>query len=317
MPPRINRSQPWEIYAVEEDGFLDSDCQDFSLVSHVTHVDNAVGVVKAGALIPRLVEDESKLRTRRILVNWLSPNFWNDGFRYGNVSFDFPFSELIRNKYFYWVEAIKHTPTSPTACRILITTVNRDQSPYLDRYEPQQKNGPWWWHRPSNKHYRNPRYALEFMFEQELALDGCSTIDFVKHHPEQCAIDYRTCVEKGLPADRGGALFIAGVLSQGLGITNHLCSRESRTGKWHAKGERQGAFYFLQAKLARLPYGGDVTAGTSVATALARSLVAALFRKDVKELKVLSQLFASPEDLQGAIKKMVKESFGIDNCFDE
>jgi len=107
---------PWFAYRVKEDDFLDAECEEFTSVAHVTHVENALSIVKCSALRPQLVYDESKLRKRRILVIWLSPNYWHDGFRYGNVSFEFDFGELIEGKRIYWVEDVKHTPQSPTNC---------------------------------------------------------------------------------------------------------------------------------------------------------------------------------------------------------
>lgn len=310
-------AQEWETYSVREDGILDNECQEFDVISHVAHIENALSILKSKTLVPQLVRDLSKLKKRRILVNWLSPNFWANGFRYGNVSFSFEFRELIKDKRFYWVEALKHTPTSPTACRILITRVNRDQSPYLDIYDPEQKDGPWWWNKRKDKHHWNSRFALEFMFEGELSLDDCLEIDFVKHHDHQCAIDPSSCVEKGYPADRGATLVIAGAIGQDLTVAKRLCGRRTASGRFRPKGKWDFGFSSLYSKISRLPFGGPIQAGTPESRALARAVMAAVFRRDPDETRALSTLFADSENLLDSLKDLAKETFGLTVSFDD
>src|SRR4051794_25924403 len=84
---------------------FNSDCQKFGTVSHTSHVDSALSILSRGEIRPYLVFDESLLNDQRILVSWLSPNHWHNGYRYGNIRFDFDFQSLIAGKHFYWVEA--------------------------------------------------------------------------------------------------------------------------------------------------------------------------------------------------------------------
>ena len=86
----------------------------------MTHIRNAIEIIRGSQLAPQLIYDKSRLNTQRILVLWLSPNDWSGagGFRYGNVSFDFNWASIIESKRFYWVGAMPYTPS---ACRILIT----------------------------------------------------------------------------------------------------------------------------------------------------------------------------------------------------
>lgn len=221
---------PWFDYRVKEDG-LTPNCEEFTLVSHVTHIDNALAVVRCNLVRPQLVYDDSKLLKRRILVVWLSPNYWHNGFRYGNISFDYDFPQLVERRRAYWVEAIKHTPNSPTACRILITNVDRDGDKHMIRYDPCAKDGPWWWDRRRGKHFRNSRVTLEFMFESELQVGDCHEVDFVAHHEHQCCIDPTACPELGYTPERGGALFVAGIIAEklsatDLGMSNRVSEKE-------------------------------------------------------------------------------------------
>ena len=113
----------WKQFAVGEpsasDNWTNVDCCPFEAVSHVCHINDAFRIFEDDEVRPSLVADESKLRTTRTSVTWLSPNTWVNGSRYGNISFNFNWSELIRGKNFYWVEAITHY--RPAAFRIFIT----------------------------------------------------------------------------------------------------------------------------------------------------------------------------------------------------
>lgn len=100
--------KPWKEFSVgapsKYRALTNSDCVTFTEVSHVAHIDTAINILKARYLSAGLVFDESKLNKKRILVNWLSPNHWAPGYRYGNIKFDFLFKELIQEKKYYWVE---------------------------------------------------------------------------------------------------------------------------------------------------------------------------------------------------------------------
>ena len=108
-------------------------CNPFDLVSYTSHVNSAVDIIRDKEIRPSLVFDELKLNKYRILVSWLSPNYWG-GFRYGNIRFQFDFASLIRDRLYYWVECIAY---KVPACRILITDINRDEM--LQKYDPKVK----------------------------------------------------------------------------------------------------------------------------------------------------------------------------------
>ena len=161
--------------------WTNQDCRPLETVSHVTHIDAAVHVVSRGVLQAGLVYDESKLRKARILVNWLSPNQWINGFRYGNVRFTFDWKALLQDMDAYWVESI---PYRPRALRILLT--ERDRSSKLEKYDPTDPSGPWWYDAKNDIHYWNGKFCLEIMVERDLYVRKAIEIDFVRHHPKQC-----------------------------------------------------------------------------------------------------------------------------------
>src|SRR5438874_1138142 len=95
------------------------DCVSFATVTHTAHVRNAVNIVADRRIRADLVYDASNLNTERIRVVWMSPNDWVEGSRYGNVSFEFSWQDLIKDMHYYWVEVAEY---KIPACRILITS---------------------------------------------------------------------------------------------------------------------------------------------------------------------------------------------------
>jgi len=81
----------WSRYSVgqvsKKKNWVNPDCVSLSVVTHVTHVQLGLDILRAGRIAPQLIYDDSRLNTQRILVTWLSPNDWSNagGFRYGNV----------------------------------------------------------------------------------------------------------------------------------------------------------------------------------------------------------------------------------------
>lgn len=92
----------WKKFAVgtpsKTPGWTNNDCVPLKTIRHVTHIDNALSILREGVMRPQLVYDKSKLQNRRTLVNWFSPNYWHAGFRYGNVAFNFDWAKLHRRK---------------------------------------------------------------------------------------------------------------------------------------------------------------------------------------------------------------------------
>ena len=212
---RVKAKPPWHRFRVgtpsDNPRWTETDCWPFDEVWHVTHTPNAITILENGTIRPQLVYDESILNTRRTLVNWVSPNHWSPGYRYGNIAFNFDWYELIKGKQYYWVEWIDY---SPNACRILITENDYDDDPQLRRYDPSQGDGPWWWDRSAGTHYRNGKFCLEFMLEFELQVSDSNSIGLVKHHDTLCCIDSSRCPDLGRDDDDAAACLLAGIIAE-------------------------------------------------------------------------------------------------------
>ena len=130
---------PCMLLLIERENRDEPDCCRLAQVYHVTHIDVGWRILTEGKIKAGLVCDESKLKTERILVTWVSPNDWTGagGFRYGNVRFSFDWEPLIRDMNYYWVESVAYrTPAS----RVLIT--GKDYGGILDEYDPTAGDGP-------------------------------------------------------------------------------------------------------------------------------------------------------------------------------
>lgn len=270
------------------------DCATLPTVSHVTHVEPALTALRDGGLKPQLIYDESRLNTDRILVIWLSPNDWHNagGFRYGNIAFDFDWSALIEGMRFYWVGAMQY---SPSACRILIT--DRDRDDILKPYEPSLGDGPWWQSKKTGNNYWNGEYCLEFMFEQELTLEQVSKLRFVKHHPNRCSINYRTCRECGQEPDQAAARLLAGACARRL-LARHPSLWVKKTDK---PNDALGyAWLILRITLAqamlKTSWDGPIKAESKKAEAQARAAMGAYCDRAGGDRKHLLSLFASKAD---------------------
>lgn len=206
---RNMKKQEWSKYKVNESFGC---CKPLDKIYHVCHTRNAVNIVSEGKIKADLVYDESKLNKDRTLVCWLSPNVWDGagGSRYGNVGFEFDWKDICDDMNYYWVEVIDY---SPKALRILVT--DQDYDGKLDSYDPESKNGPWWYNRKEDQHYWNGIYCLEIMVERDLSMSEIIGVDFVSHHQHRCNLR-SPCNEKGNTWLIGGSLFIAGIVRQNI-----------------------------------------------------------------------------------------------------
>lgn len=189
-------------------GWVNPDCQLLTTVSHVAHLETTKRIFRDGKINSGLIFDKSKLNTERILVAWLSPNHWSDGFRYGNVRFNYDWKTLIANKRYYWVESLAY---GVKACRILVT--EEDRSDILEEYDPTRHDGPWWFDEKNDTHYWNGNYCLEIMIENDVDIDDCLTIDFVDHHRQFCNILPLHCEDCNRTRYDAGKKLISYILS--------------------------------------------------------------------------------------------------------
>lgn len=104
----------WERYKVGErstrPNWIEPSCQPYSYVHHITHIKDAIRIVKDGVIRSSLIWDESKLNNTRTCVSWVSSNYWS-GSIYGNISFESLWEALVKGKQFFWVEAYKKMPS--------------------------------------------------------------------------------------------------------------------------------------------------------------------------------------------------------------
>lgn len=299
----------WTPYSVGAWGGGGSvECQRLPTVSHVTHVNPALTILRDGALRPRLIYDESRLNTERILVTWLSPNDWTNagGFRYGNVAFDLDWSDVTDGRRFYWVGVMTY---QPVACRILITQKDRDGE--LERYDPSLRNGPWWRSERTGHDYWNGKYCVEFMLEAEVPLPDVTRVRFVKHHATRCSIDYRTCPECGHDAGRAAARLLAGACHRRL--------LAPRSYLWLEGGRPGDALTFawqeLRGRIASNPqirWRGPVHAGSTKAGAVARAAMGTYCDMARDDRLQLLSLFESQDDAIEACASAIEDDLDLE-----
>jgi hypothetical protein len=304
--------KPWQRYKVgnpsTRSNFTNPDCVPFNDVTHVSHVDEALRIIAAGKLRKGLVFDESVLNTERVLVNWLSPNHWVDGFRYGNVAFTFEFAELVRNKNYYWVEAIE--VYRPHACRILITS--NDRSAQLQPYDPSGRDGPWWHDRSTNTHYYNGTFCLEFMLESDLAIKRVKTVDFVAHHQQWCSVHRtapKSCTQLGLSSGQGGATFLMTAAARAADLSALAAPIFEEGGQLSSRA-KHALRHIVPRRFGRLTFLCKVKAKSDTGKAVARAVLNAIAADQLSEADSLAALFRSEDKLMVAIADVLAESLG-------
>jgi hypothetical protein len=174
--------KPWETYRIRSG----NRCR-LEGVHHVAHVPTAKRIVEDREVRANVVSDRSILKASGTSVSWLSANTWVNGSMYGTVAFAFPWDYVIRDRKFFWVEAI--TSYKPMAFRILIT--DRDPADGVLRYDPQRDDGPlrlvdgeWFW---------AGDLTSEFMLEDDIPLRRSERLSFERHHHRYCNLHGSSC----------------------------------------------------------------------------------------------------------------------------
>jgi hypothetical protein len=301
------KKKEWERYAVPnyQKNEWHNECRPLLSVYHVAHVETAIRILKDGHCKAGLVFDKSKLNTERILVNWLSPNEWSNGSRYGNIGFEMQFSNLIKNKKYYWVETM--TAYNPTAIRILITD---KEYVNLTPYDPIGDDGPWKYDEIEEIHYWNAKYCLEFMFEGDIWLNEFAGLKTFTHHDNFCCIDHQTCTDKGLVSYRAGARLIAGIIANNVKV--HLphfgqkidLSIEANPLVKDALGQ-----IYMQMLALREKVDGDIFHNDAVATTYIQALLNFYLNKDVTSFNTLACCFNSQDDFKSALITAAVKNF--------
>lgn len=301
--------KPWSKYTVGEPStqknWTNQNCEPFSEIYHVTHLNTAIRIIEDQKVEAGLVYDESILNTERILVNWLSPNTWTNGSIYGNVSFCFDFDELINGKKCYWIEAIKQY--SPTALRILVTKKNYDDNPLFQRYDPCAKDGPWWFDKKENTHYRNGLYTLEIMYEGNLRLDE-SQIKFVDHSDRWCCLNRSNpekCPDFNKKCHKASAEFIAKVIAAEIECKEYLPVEENNLNS----GIKSGGNHLERCLASNAEFKGSITSRSDTVKPLVRATLNAFKNGNEDERMKLISLFKSEEGLMRSLWAIINGHF--------
>ena len=299
-------AEPWHEFRLNSNIPVDSDNNHKTLTNlyHVTHVENALQIVRDSKIKAGLVYDKSKLNTERILVAWLSPNDWTNagGFRYGNIRFEFDIDLVYDFKSSYWVENIKY---SPDACRFLLAT-NENYPKSILEYLPWEQIGPWEYDPPDGPHRWNANICLEFMVEKDLFLNQIRGIDFVKHHPQRCNIDPNVCLDKGMEAIDAGSKFISAIISQDLkpnwpleAVKNGSALKHSWLTAWDK----------ILIKILDSNCNGYLTKSDSSSYAFGRAFFGAYYLNRSDEMQSLCSVFASGNEMKSVLRQMFYDSF--------
>lgn len=215
----------WEKYKVgipsKKKNWTNENCQPFDTVRHIAHIRDAIRIMEDGLIRSSLVWDKSRLNNSRTSVSWVSPNFWGPGSIYGNISFEFEWEDLIREKRFYWVEDV--IDVRPFAYRILVTDNNYDKSDILFPYDYEKPNGPIYY--DGNIWYRNGIYNGELMIDSDLPLNICKELRFVTHRPGICAKYGGGCSDIEISEYSAGPIFLAILIGRRKKISRRTAAK--------------------------------------------------------------------------------------------
>lgn len=260
-------------------------------------------MLEDGKIRSSLIWDESCLNNTRTCVAWLSPNYWSNGSRYGNIMFRFDWRQLIEGKKFFWVEAIEKY--RPPAFRILIT--EKDTFAPLEPYAVEEYGGPLFHDHESDIWYWNGQLTGEFMIDQDLPLRDCIGIQFCNHHRSMCGKEGSSCGDLGQVGPEAGLRLLA--LAVGTGVVNHLSRQRElfmENGRLETSARLSRSILRSQRKCS---VSGQVTASNKEALPLASAVLERIGRG--QDPCRLASLFKTVDDLELALRKRMAKAFGI------
>jgi hypothetical protein len=282
-------------------------CKPLAEIYHVAHVAEALRIIDDTRLKARPVYDESRLNKTRIHVTWMSPNYWQNGWIYGTVRFEFDWKSLIDGKQIYWVEAI--TKYSPTACRFLITDRNVSCS-LLKAYDPNTDDGPlrevgddWFW---------NGDVCLEIMIESDILLADCRKVDFVNHHPDICRLDKDACKER----NQASHISARKLLSYLMGSATHTLDHALNPLEGQPGGRRTthvtqvGLESTIHALSTGTQFSGLIRKGPD-ARAIIRAAMLQLARGRRNQARRLAGLLSSDQVLEDTVNSIAQRHFKL------
>jgi len=309
MPPKI---KPWEKFKIgsksERSNWINTSCQELGTIYHVAHLETADRILKDKQCRAGLIYDKSILNKERILVNWLSPNTWSQGSRYGNVGFGMDFKDLAEGMRYYWVESISY---GIAACRILITDQDHDDN--LEPYDPTKRDGPWYFDKEEDVHYWNGNYTLEFMFEGDIAISSFSSLHFFDHHDSFCNVDHETCKDKGISSPEAGERFIAGILADDLPIVaKHF--REKKRGKLIPNHLLIHCIERIKNRTIKILFeNGFIEHDSPLAPVMLKAALDQLHAGNRDDCKMLIGLFYDVEHFEKTLVNAVVQKFKLDS----
>lgn len=282
----------------------ETDCQPLTRTGHVTHVEPALEIFRDGQIRPNLVQDESRLDTKRVEVVFTSPYDWGKkrGFMFGNVAFQFNWGKLTEGKNCYWLGAQKYGSLRP---RILIT--DKEYSEF-EPYVPEKRNGPWWRSKRRND-YWNSDYCIEFIFEGSIRLHQIAQMRFVKGHPKNCHLRSQ-CPDKGHDRQIAAAKLLAGACHRGL------LPASRRLWVWRGNDPRRALRYAweqLKTLIAgsKQKWDGPIKSGADNARAQAWAVLGAYYHGNNDFKRKLLGGFVGPKNAIRACAALIEDGLEL------
>lgn len=291
----------WTKYAIKKDRWpLDK-------VHHVAHLPESFQIIEAGCVKAGLIYDESRLTTTRTCVAWMSANEWANGSIYGTVQFTFDWTDLIKDRSIFWVEAIDKY--NPAAYRFLLV---RDIEPRklpegVVPYDPRNSGGPplldgdeWFW---------NGIYTSEFMIDSDVQLSRCRTIKTISHHHRLCSTG-TNCRESGWSNSKAGRLLITRLLGRGIGsifVRKALLEK----GRLGTTAEDGLAWFLLKCGVDDMRPGPNRNGDKESLRALVQGALALYGNEREDEAKALLTLIGSGDLIRKTLDDIVHSNFGV------
>lgn len=293
-------SKPWNEFArpVPKAVRRNEDCVKLDRIYHVTHTSSSLRILDDREIGKRLISDESVLNETRTTVVWLSPDYWHNGFRYGNVRFAYEKRKL------YWVEVIRYnTP----ACRFLVTDKDVSRLPVV-AYDPATEDGPlrfaqgsWW---------RNGSVTLEIMLDEDLPLANCRAVDFVQHHPNQCALHGGGCRDKGTDGYNAAARFMAYVLARDIDCVDDAMKVVEPNERMSSAADQGLSWLMVRLGAISNKLEGPLKSKDGAEVAL-RAALLQLTHGDTSGAKRTARLIGSDDLVRNCLAEISFERFGL------
>lgn len=272
-------------------------------INHVTHIDMFFNIIESSILQPQLVYDDSILNKSRILINWLSPNDWQSGYRYGNVKLEFDFDKIIDGMNYYWVEIKQY---KIPACRILIT--DKDHSDLLQKYDPVNDSGPWLYDQNTKQHYFNSTICLEFMVERSSLFDEILNCSIVDHHRDWCSKfsnDPKKCKDLGRNNYSASERIISGLL-----MVNKNYNTISKF-KINLDNYMKNFLELFLCRINQANYKGLLDENSDLSMIILKSIINSIYRDEKKDGFKMLELYKSATAIETVFREYIKKKMNI------